>query len=58
MCKALDCNFYKQGLNKSTSVSNAQYLCIKFNMVIKAQSARVDCAFLDFKKKEVSIYET
>ena len=28
------------GLSNSTSVSSAQYLCVKFNMVIRAQSAR------------------
>ena len=37
MCKAVNTNLCKWGgLNNSTSVSFAQYLCVKFNMVIKA----------------------
>ena len=32
----LDTNLCKWGLSKSASVSCAQYLCVKFDMVIKA----------------------
>lgn len=34
--KVTNYNLCIEGLSKSTSVSNAQNLCIKFNMVIKA----------------------
>ena len=36
MCNTENTNLCKLGLNKSTSVSNAQYLCAKLNIVIKA----------------------
>lgn len=38
MCKIVNANLCKRGggLNKSTSVSCAQFLCVKFDMVIKA----------------------
>ncbi len=38
MCKVMNYNLCKRGggLSESTPVSNAQNLCIKFNMVIKA----------------------
>ena len=40
MCKTVNTNLCKLGgFYKSTSVSNAQNSCVKFNMVIKAQSA-------------------
>ena len=40
MCKVMNYNLCKRGgLSESTPVSNAQNLCIKFNMAIKAQSA-------------------
>ena len=40
MCKVINYNLCKRGggLSESTSVSNAQKLCIKFNMAIKAHS--------------------
>lgn len=36
MYKVINYNLCIGGLSKSTSVSDAQNLCIKFNMVIKA----------------------
>ncbi len=40
MCKVMNYNLCKRGgLSESTSVSNAQNFCVKFNMAIKAQSA-------------------
>ena len=51
MCKALKYNFCKQRLNKSTSVSNAQNSSVKFNMVIKAQSANGGLCLIVNKKE-------
>ena len=36
MCKAMNYNLCIGGLLESASVSDAQNLCVKFNMVIKA----------------------
>ena len=36
MCKKLNDHLCKKEFDKSASVSCAQYLCVKFNMVIKA----------------------
>ena len=39
MCKAMNYNLCIGGLLESVPVSYAQNLCVKFNMVIRAQSA-------------------
>ena len=36
MCNTKNTNLCKFGLDKSASVSNAQHLCVKLNMVIMA----------------------
>ena len=36
MCKAANTNLCKLGRFESAAVSCVQYLCVKFNMVIKA----------------------
>lgn len=37
MCETVSHNLYMAlGCSESASVSNAQYLCVKFNMVIEA----------------------
>lgn len=36
MCNTENTNLYKLGLVESAPISNAQYLCVKLNMVIMA----------------------
>ena len=49
MCKTVNHKLnVASGRSEHASVSNAQKLSVKFNMVIRNSSCEVDCAFLYF----------